>query len=148
VAPVVVVIGAAAGEVRELVEAADDGAIVVENPDWEIGMGSSLRAGLATLADLDTDATVVLLVDTPGITAAAVARVAATSTGAGALAAASYGGEQGHPVLLGRSHWGGVAALATGDVGARPYLREHASDLRFVACDDVADGTDVDTPAP
>lgn len=151
-APIVVVIGAAAGEVRALVDGAmadapSGGEVqVVVNEGWETGMGSSLRAGLAALAPMSVDATIVLLVDTPGITPAAVARVAAGADGAGALAAASYGGEQGHPVLLGRRHWAGVAELAVADVGARPYLRNHASDLRLVPCDDIADGVDMDTP--
>ena len=39
-------------------------------------MGSSPRAGLATLADTCSAATVVILVDMPGVTAAAVRRVA------------------------------------------------------------------------
>src|SRR5437588_1746517 len=46
--PVVVVLGAAADEVRRRADLA--GAIVVDNPDWADGMGSSLRAGLAALA--------------------------------------------------------------------------------------------------
>ena len=60
----------------------------------------------------------------PGITAEAVRRV-----GAGAnpdtLRVATYGGDGGHPVLLGREHWAGAAALAEGDVGARAYLARH-----------------------
>lgn len=46
--PVHVVLGAAAAEVRERADLA--GCVVVENPDWRQGMGSSLRAGLASLA--------------------------------------------------------------------------------------------------
>jgi nicotine blue oxidoreductase len=154
VAPIVVVIGAAADEVRALIAGAGQhDVILVDNPDWESGMGSSLRAGLAALTSLAAptspavDATAVLLVDTPGITPAAVARVAEIAEeGSGALAAGSYGGTQGHPVLLGRDHWAGVSEQAIEDVGARPYLRDHASDLLLVPCDDVADGRDIDTP--
>jgi CTP:molybdopterin cytidylyltransferase MocA len=139
--PLAVVLGAAADEVRAR---ADLGAaLVVGNPDWATGMGSSLRAGLAALADTPAVAVAVLLVDTPGITPAAVARVLGHG-GPDALAAASYQGRQGHPVLLGRAHWAGVAALATGDRGARPYLAGHA--VTLVPCDDVADGTDLDVP--
>lgn len=142
-APIVVVIGAAADEVRAAIDWGD--AILVHNPQWSTGMGSSLRCGLAALAGLDhIDAALVLLVDTPGITPAAIRRVAAASSPS-ALIAASYGGRQGHPVLLGREHWGGVAASAIGDTGAKPYLTAHATDLRLVPCDDIADGTDVDT---
>ena len=60
------------------------------------------------------------------------------------LAAASYAGRQGHPVVLGRSHWAAVARQATGDRGARGYLAAHA--VTLVPCDDVGDGTDLDVP--
>jgi nicotine blue oxidoreductase len=139
--PVVVVLGAAEDEVRARADLA--GALVVGNPDWPTGMGSSLRTGLAALAATDAEAVAVLLVDTPGITPAAVRRVL-THAAPDAVAAASYAGRQGHPVLLGRAHWPEVAALARADEGARPYLKTHPPLL--VPCDDVADGTDVDTP--
>jgi nicotine blue oxidoreductase len=140
--PLVVVLGAAADEVRTV--AALAGAAVVENPGWAEGIGSSLRTGLAALAATDAPAAVVLLVDTPGITPAAVRRVAAAAT-AEALAIATYAGRDGHPVLLGRAHWAGVAALAEGDTGARAYLRARAAEVRRIPCDDIADGTDIDT---
>jgi CTP:molybdopterin cytidylyltransferase MocA len=145
--PIIVVIGAAADEVRTALDWGD--AIIVENPSWSSGMGSSLRAGLASPDLATADAALILLVDTPGITAAAVDRVAAAARAgdaATALLAASYGGRQGHPVLIGREHWAGVAASALGDTGAKPYLRAHADELCLIACDDVADGSDIDTP--
>ncbi|GAA3224478.1 nucleotidyltransferase family protein [Actinocorallia longicatena] len=133
---IVAVLGAGADEVIEL-----PGVRRIVNPEWASGMGSSLRAGLGGLGG--QDAVVVLLVDTPGITPAAVRRLASGATAA-TLRVATYGGEQGHPVVIGRDHWAGVAELAEGDVGARPYLRRHPPER--VACDDVADGTDVDVP--
>jgi len=137
--PVVVVLGAAARTVRQRADL--DGAVVVDNPDWADGMGSSLRAGLAALAQSTVPAAVVLLVDTPGITAEAVRRISVHS-GPQALCAASYHGQQGHPVLLGRARWAGVAELAEGDVGARPYLAKHK--VTLIPCEDVARGEDVD----
>jgi nicotine blue oxidoreductase len=141
--PIVVVLGAADETVRERADLT--GAIVVTNPDWAQGMGSSLRAGLKALAGTPAQAAAVLLVDTPGITAEAVRRVK-TDAEPGALVVATYRGERGHPVLLGRDHWAGVAELANGDVGARPYLQEHRDQVRIVACEDIADGTDLDLP--
>jgi CTP:molybdopterin cytidylyltransferase MocA len=161
--PIVVVLGAAADTVRE--RAALAGTRVVVNDGWATGMGSSLRAALTALADptppteltaptgptaptgVEPVAALVLLVDLPGVTPAAVARVAglAAEGGPAELAAATYRGRRGHPVLLGRAHWAGVAALAVGDTGARPYLARHP--VTAVACDDVADGGDADTPA-
>lgn len=143
-APVLVVLGAAADEV---IRRADlDGAQVVDNADWASGMASSLRAGLAALADTSAVAAVVLPVDVPGVPAAAVRRVlaAAAAGPAAALVAATYAGRQGHPVLLGRAHWAGVMATARGDAGARDYLRAH--DVEAVPCDDIGVGTDVDVP--
>jgi len=140
--PVVVVLGAAADEVRT--RAAFDGAVAVDNPDWVTGMGSSLRTGLAALADTGAVAAAVVLVDMPGVTAAAVRRVGA-GAGPADLVMAGYGnGRSGHPVLLGRDHWAGVAALALGDVGARPYLQAHATEVRVVPCADVVDDGDLD----
>ncbi|SES17204.1 nucleotidyltransferase family protein [Actinokineospora terrae] len=136
-APVVVVLGAGAERVPPLP------ATVVHNEVWTTGMGSSLRLGLAALADSGADAVVVLPVDTPGVTAAAVARLAAHAA-PDALARATYAGVPGHPVLIGRAHWAGVAELAVGDTGARPYLAGHP--FVDVACEDVADGADADRP--
>ncbi|GAA0447383.1 NTP transferase domain-containing protein [Streptomyces sp. NPDC046215] len=144
-APVCVVLGAAAAEVRARAELR--GCTLVHNRGWAEGMGSSLREGLAALAATDASAALVSLVDQPGIGAAAVARLVAAHRAGAGLAAASYAGERGHPVLLGREHWAGVVRAAAGDRGARAYLREHAGGLTLVECADVAAPDDIDTPA-
>ncbi|MGA5700422.1 nucleotidyltransferase family protein [Peterkaempfera bronchialis] len=142
-APVHVVLGAA----REQVAAAADltGCTVVAHPGWADGMGSSLRAGLASLPP-GCPAALVMLVDTPGITAPAVARLLAAHRAGAELAAASYGGRRGHPVLIGARHFAEAAAAARGDRGARELLAAHAADLLLVECGDVAVPDDVDTP--
>ncbi len=61
-----------------------------------------------------------------------------------ALAVATYDGVRGHPVLLGREHWAGVAESAAGDEGARRYLAAHA--VTEVDCTGLADPTDLDVP--
>lgn len=137
--PVIVVLGAAAGQVRA--QADLTGVSTVDNPDWASGMGSSLRVGLTAVAN--ADAAVILPVDTPGVTVAAVRRAIADA-GPETLVRATYGGVPGHPVVIGRSHWAGVRELATGDAGAREYLRAHPP--VDVPCADVADGADVDRP--
>ncbi|MFI8307002.1 NTP transferase domain-containing protein [Streptomyces sp. NPDC085927] len=153
-----VVLGARADDVRARAELPD--CVLVDNPDWERGMGSSLRAGLASLAGTEARAALVLLVDQPGIGPRAVARVlaayAARETGypqdareggeaQDLLVSATYAGVRGHPVLFGATHWAGVAAAATGDQGARAYLKEHADDIALVECGDVAEAYDIDT---
>lgn len=139
---VVVVLGAAADEVRRL---ARFGASVslVDNPEWETGMGSSLRIGLDAMPP-EAPAAVVLLVDTPGIGARAVAEVAELA-GPEVVTIATYGGRRGHPVMLGREHWPAVRALATGDAGARRFLAGRPDLVTEVPCDGLGDPEDLDT---
>lgn len=141
-APVTVVLGAAAVDALALV--AEDVAVVVAE-DWAEGMGASLRAGLRCLGAAPDPAETVLvsLVDLPDVGAAVVARLVAAAGGPATLARASYDGEPGHPVVLGRDHWDDVAETAHGDRGARDYLATH--DVRFVECGDLATGADQDT---
>lgn len=139
-APLVVVVGAAADAVRA---ALPEEVTAVEASDWASGMGASLRAGLEALDD--ADAALVHLVDLPGVTAAAVARLV-TGAGPATLRRAAYDGRPAHPVLLGREHWAGAAAAAAGDAGARAYLRGNPA-VELVECGDVARPDDVDTPA-
>jgi CTP:molybdopterin cytidylyltransferase MocA len=138
---IVTVLGAAADRVRAVAPTLT----YVDNPDWPTGMASSLRVGLATLAGREADAAVILLVDMPGVTPAAVRRIMAYAA-PDALAIGGYGDRRGHPVLLGRDHWAGVAGAAAGDRGARDYLRAHPDLVRVVPVGDVADDADVDYP--
>ncbi|MFD7558682.1 MULTISPECIES: NTP transferase domain-containing protein [unclassified Streptomyces] len=142
--PVHVVLGASAAEVRERADL--DGCTVVDNPDWAEGMGSSLRAGLASLAGTGASAALVSLVDQPGIGPAATVRVREAYRSPASLAAAAYDGERGHPVLFGAERWADIAATATGDKGARGHLARHAGELVLVECGDVAEAFDIDTP--
>lgn len=139
--PVYVVAGAA--PLPGLVEA-----LVVENPGWPEGMGSSLRRGLAVLGagQPEAAAAVVLLVDTPGIGPGVVRRLVAAFTAGASVAASTYDGKLRNPVLLGREHWAQVSSLAVGDVGARAFLAARPELVRAVECGDIADPADLDTP--
>ncbi|MEU2280603.1 nucleotidyltransferase family protein [Streptomyces sp. NPDC013178] len=138
-----VVLGAAADVVRE--RARLDGCVLVVNPRWEQGMGSSLRAGLDSLAGTGARAALVSLVDQPGIGAEAAGRVLGAYEGESSLVSAAYAGTRGHPVLFGSAHWAGIAATATGDRGARAYLTAHGEAITLVECGDVAEPYDIDT---
>ena len=141
--PVLVVLGARAVDVWR--QADLDGATVLANEDWETGMASSLRTGLEGLRGWPgrIDAALLLLVDMPGMTAQALHEVAEHAA-PDALAVATYDGVRAHPVLIGREHWAGVVATASGDEGARRYLAAH--DVLEVDCTGLADPTDLDVP--
>ena len=138
---VLVVLGAGAEQARDLVP---DGVQVVVAEDWAQGMGASLRAGLRHLAGATSSRCVVTLVDLPDVDDRVVARLLAVPDGPTVLARATYAGTPGHPVLLGRDHWAGVADAAVGDQGAKAYLRPRG--VRLVECGDLATGRDQDTP--
>ena len=138
---VTVVLGSHAEEARQVLVSR---ARVVVAEDWDEGMGASLRAGLAALQDSLDDAVVVTLVDLPDAGADVVRRILASGHGPDALVRAAYDGRPGHPVLLGRSHWAGVAASAQGDQGAREYFRTQPP--TSCECGDLASGRDVDRP--
>lgn len=140
--PVVVVVGCQAADVGA---AAGTLAEIVENPDWEGGMSSSLRAGLATvLPDPTVTAVAVALADQPRIGAESYKRLVAAHREGAQLAVATYDGKRGHPVLIGRALFD-EAMRMTGDEGARSLLANH--DVVEVPCDGTGDATDVDTPA-
>ncbi|MEV6942904.1 nucleotidyltransferase family protein [Streptomyces sp. NPDC051172] len=140
-----VVLGARADAVRERAEL--EGCVLVENPEWEQGMGTSLRAGLDSLAGTGARAALVSLVDQPGIGPEAAGRVLAGYRDESSLVSAAYDGVRGHPVLFGSAHWAGIAETATGDRGARAYLRAHEPAITLVECGDVARPYDIDTEA-
>ena len=142
VATSVVVLGA---EAPRVLATARDLPPTVVNAEWRSGLGSSLRSGLRALAGTPATTALVLLVDMPEVTPLAVRRIAALAA-PDALVMGGYGDRRGHPVLLGRDHWDGVIEAATGDRGARDYLRAHAAEVRVVEVGDVAGDLDLDVP--
>lgn len=121
------------------------GVITVHNPNWQTGMGSSFRAGLATLP-ADSAAVVIALVDQPLIGPAAVIRLIEAFQAGAEVAVACYAGEPRNPVLIARAHWAEAAAAAEGDSGARGFLRAHPALITAVECGDVGRPDDLDTP--
>ena len=109
---------------------------VVTCAGWKRGPGASLTCGLEELGD-DCEAAIVVLADGPDLAPESVERVIASwRSQGGALVAASYDGERGHPLLVAREAWDRIP-----DGGLRDL------DVRLVPCDDLGSPGDVDTPA-
>jgi CTP:molybdopterin cytidylyltransferase MocA len=123
----------------------------VGNDDWRTGMGSSLCAALRALAGpdaaADVGAAVVALADQPLVGAGAVSRLIAAYQAGASVAVAAYDGRPRNPVLLAREHWPEVIAMATGDQGARAFLRARPDLVTLVECGDTGRPDDIDTPA-
>jgi CTP:molybdopterin cytidylyltransferase MocA len=159
--PIIVVTGAAQIDLA--------GIHPVYNEQWRTGMGSSLRVALEALAgpghppapahaaqDRDPSppalapeagAVVVALADQPLVSPAAVARLIAAYRDGATVAVAAYDGKPRNPVLLARVHWPEVIATATGDQGARAFLRAHPDLVTLIECGDTGSPDDIDTPA-
>jgi CTP:molybdopterin cytidylyltransferase MocA len=144
--PVVVVLGYAAETVLD--QTALDGCVVAVNQDWETGLGSSLRTGLAAVPpESECSAAAVLLVDQPFIGADALHAVLDAHQQGADIAAATYQGRRGHPVLFATRYWAEISASAVGDQGARAFLTAHESHIVTVPCDAFGSLDDIDTPA-
>ena len=144
---VIVVLGCQAAEARDLLlesKITEDPMItIVEASNWEQGMGSSLRSGLLAARSASWQAVLVHLVDLPDVTAEVVRRlIRHAPPGTASLARVTYGGQPGHPVLIGRDHLESIMVGLTGDSGAKGYLARHSA--HSVECGDLASGQDHD----
>ena len=134
----------------------------VYNGEWRTGMGSSLCAALRALSQAgepdaaersaavlpqDVAAVVVALADQPLVGAEAVARLIAAHRAGASVAVAAYQGQPRNPVLLAREHWPEVIATATGDQGARAFLRARPDLVTLIECGDTGRPDDIDTTA-
>ena len=143
---VVAVLGADAATVRASADLSRHR--VIDNADWDTGMGSSFRLGVTAAAPADH--VLIALVDQPGLTAATVARVLAAHR-PGRVTAAGYRGAEGklmrgHPLLLDVSLRAEAVEMAAGDAGARFFLQAHPELIDLVDCSDLSGGEDLDYP--
>jgi CTP:molybdopterin cytidylyltransferase MocA len=141
--PILVVTGAA-----PVIPVQLDQIRTVYNERWRTGMGSSLCAALLALTETgpsEVGAVVVALADQPLVGADAVARLIAAYRDGASVAVAAYDGRPRNPVLLAREHWPEVLATATGDQGARAFLRARADLVTLVECGDTGSPDDIDT---
>jgi molybdenum cofactor cytidylyltransferase len=142
---VVVVLGAAADEIRSRVDLGR--ATIVLNPDHAAGMASSLRAGLASLAD-GVDRVVVILGDQPDVDAGLLNRLLELQETSGLPAASlSFNGLLHPPVVLKRELWADLMELE-GDVGCRALIRARPELVaRMPVETDLTHPVDIDTRA-
>ena len=148
--PVVVVTGATRLEPAPLAESdalVAPRVLLVHNPEWQTGMASSLRTGLAVVdGHEDVDAVVITLVDTPSVGAEHLRRVVAALAGGATAAVAAYEGKPRTPVGLAREVWADVSRAVRGDEGARLWLRDNPEMVTAVECGDLGPWQDIDLP--
>ena len=122
-APVVVVVGR--DSERIAVELRDTPAQLVPNPEWESGLGSSIRTGIETLlsADAQPDAVVLLACDQPFVDASLIAALIAQWDSSGnRIVASRYANTLGVPALFDRSCFAALMELPN-DSGAKALIK-------------------------
>ena len=142
--PVIAVLGAAGDESRA--ELANLDLHTSENPNWQRGMGSSLKLGLRRALELspNLDALLITLCDQPLITPADLARLLdAHRTSPHPMIATAYPDSPGVPALFTRPTFPDLLALDDA-AGAKSLLRSAAD--RVLTISIPAALTDVDTP--
>lgn len=123
---------------------AGSAARLVENPDHESGMASSVRAGLNALSP-DVEAVVVMLGDQPFQDSIVIDRLVDTYRSSGRpIVVPVYAGQRGNPVLFDRSVFSELAAQA-GDQGGREVIARDAGRVATVEFESALPHTDLDT---
>jgi molybdenum cofactor cytidylyltransferase len=141
-APVVVVVGARADEVRAALAGLP--VEVLENAVWEEGLASSVRLAVGRLSEAGVRAAALLGCDQPHLTAAHLARLDQARLASGALVVASeYAGVRGVPAVFDAVLFPELRAL-DGDRGARPVIAREPS--RVVGVPFPGGEVDVDRP--
>lgn len=124
------------GAHREVIEKefASDFIKVVHNSNWEMGMASSIAAGLHALREFEPSIKfcIVTVCDQPYVTTAVFADLIEqhTKTGKGIVASA-YGDTFGTPVLFSSAYFDELEKLK-GNQGAKKLLQDYKNDLAAV----------------
>lgn len=135
--PVVVVSGAV--DLADALAEFGVAVAVVDNPLWEEGQATSLRAGIDWCDSAGMDVAVLGLGDQPLVPASAWRVVADAELAP--IVSASFGGRRRPPVRLERSIWPFLSGA--GDEGARELMRRRPDLVAEVACE--GDPVDIDT---
>ena len=144
---VIVVAGANASALAPIVYG--EGAFLVENPDWEQGQFSSLRAGLQEVLGRGRDAAIVTLVDRPPVdpvTLSVLLSAFERALGERLWAVVpEYARKHGHPILVAREM---IEAFLKAPLtsNARDVEHAHESHIRYLTVDDPRVAMNVDTP--
>ncbi len=141
--PVFVVAGAEAAKVRQAL--AGMPVQIVENPNWQLGIGSSIACGMRALSDVASElsAAAILLADQPLVTARHLQQMRALLSPGAAAVAAEYAGSLGVPAIFTRAMFPALMSLAPQE-GAKRLLGNSTANVVAFPLAEAA--VDIDTP--
>lgn len=125
---VIVVLGYEANKMSESIK--NSGVEIVVNENWEEGIGSSIRAGVDSIAGDNSIQGVLLMVcDQPYVSSAFLHELVSHQQSSGKpVVASQYKDTIGTPALFHRSFFGHLQNLS-GDVGAKKILLDHSNEV-------------------
>lgn len=128
------------GHRAEEVEAALAGTAArpVRNPAFDLGMFSSVAAGVRAAAESGAAAVMLWPVDTPLVrpaTVRAIANAWVADARPGRVLVPAFRGRPGHPPVIGAGHFPGILGWS-GERGLRGYLDENAAEERLAVADE------------
>lgn len=139
---IVVVLGAQRAKLRQLLSSYQ--VTLVDNLDFDLGMGHSLASGIAATST-DASGYLVALADMPLVKSSTIASLCDTftSSGSAGMVVPTYGGKKGHPVIFAQKFRDELKALR-GDVGAKGILIKYQVDLVLKEVNDPGIQRDID----
>ena len=118
------------------------GLLAVDNPDYPLGMLTSLQAGLRAVPD-ESDAVFFTLVDHPAIS---LSTVDALLRSEATIAIPRFENRRGHPVLIRRAIFGEFLAEPPLSK-VRDVIDRHAAEIEYTEVGDPGISDDVDDPS-
>ncbi|RBL88820.1 nucleotidyltransferase family protein [Chitinophaga flava] len=143
-APVVVVLGAYADNIRPDIDGS--GADIIVNTNWYTGMGSTIQTGLSHLLRVYDNASdaLLLLCDQPFITSHLLRDLISTHQQQhDNITACAYGNTTGTPVLFHKKYFPQLMALS-GQEGAKKIILQHPDEVTTIPFPNGI--IDIDTP--
>ena len=142
--PVILVLGANAEHIIAKINQPQ--ITIVKNPDWHLGMSSSIRCGIITLLNHTPtiEAVVITVCDQPFLTAEIINSLVESYSYTGKpIIACEYADTLGVPVLFSQNFFTELVNLSA-DVGARKIIKTHRKDVFTISFP--AGAIDIDTP--
>jgi molybdenum cofactor cytidylyltransferase len=139
--PVVVVLGSGGDELSGQIS--ETGASIQINPNWQNGIGSSIKIGVSAIAEAKCDAVMLVLCDQPLVKSHALEELVRKRQATGKpICAASYSGTFGTPAVFSASLFDELLQLSDSQ-GGKVVIARHLAETELVELADAA--MDVDT---
>jgi molybdenum cofactor cytidylyltransferase len=140
--PILVVLGSQADEIRKSLDGLD--VVIVENTEWEQGMGTSIRAGISGAEIMGCDGAILALADQPLITAEILKRLVEEHEETGRpIIASEYSGTVGVPAFFARECFPKLKGLLPSE-GCKAVILANLEQSIRIPCPEAE--TDIDTP--